>query len=453
MSSITETTSSAMPDENTKTAPCAEIPPSSTENPYDNTRYRNYVLFMLTMAYAFNFIDRQILVILQESIKQELLLSDAQLGLLTGIAFAFFYVMMGIPVARFADKWVRRNIMSIAISTWSFFTAISGFAQNYTQLLLARIGVGVGESGCSPPAHSMISDMYPAEKRGTALSIYSLGINIGVLFGFLLGGWINEFFGWRVAFIVVGVPGILIGILIQTTIKEPIRGARDAIEKVEDAVSFKESIKTLWSKKSFRHISLGASCLALIAYGSAIWFAPYTLRNFDIQTGELGTWLALISGILGGAGTLYGGYLADKKGVQDKRWYIWIPAVSAAIALPFLFLVYMLDELYLVLCLFAIPATMATVYMGPSLAMVQGLVNVRMRALASAILFFAINILGLGLGPVLVGIISDQLSADFGTRSVGYAVLGVSVVFSIIAIWQFLAAGKYINEEMESAKG
>ncbi|MCH2158569.1 MAG: MFS transporter [Oleiphilaceae bacterium] len=453
MSSITETTSSAMPDENTKTAPCAEILPSSTENPYDNTRYRNYVLFMLTMAYAFNFIDRQILVILQESIKQELLLSDAQLGLLTGIAFAFFYVMMGIPVARLADKWVRRNIMSIAISTWSFFTAISGFAQNYTQLLLARIGVGVGESGCSPPAHSMISDMYPAEKRGTALSIYSLGINIGVLFGFLLGGWINEFFGWRVAFIVVGVPGILIGILIQTTIKEPIRGARDAIEKVEDAVSFKESIKTLWSKKSFRHISLGASCLALIAYGSAIWFAPYMLRNFDIQTGELGTWLALISGILGGAGTLYGGYLADKKGVQDKRWYIWIPAVSAAIALPFLFLVYMLDELYLVLCLFAIPATMATVYMGPSLAMVQGLVNVRMRALASAILFFAINILGLGLGPVLVGIISDQLSADFGTRSVGYAVLGVSVVFSIIAIWQFLAAGKYINEEMESAKG
>jgi len=424
-----------------------------TDNPYDNKRYRNYVLFMLTIAYAFNFIDRQILVILQESIKQELLLSDSQLGLLTGIAFAFFYVMMGIPVARLADKWVRRNIMSIAISTWSFFTVISGFAQNFAHLLIARVGVGVGESGCSPPAHSMISDMYPAEKRGMALSTYSLGINIGVLFGFLLGGWINEFFGWRVAFVVVGIPGILIGILIQFTIKEPIRGARDAIEKVEDAVSFKVSISVLWSKKSFRHISFGASSLALVAYGGAIWFAPYMLRNFDIQTGELGTWLALISGILGGAGTLYGGYLADKKGGEDKRWYIWIPAISAAIAVPFLFLVYLLDELYVVLCFFAIPAAMATVYMGPSLAMVQGLVNVRMRALASAILFFAINILGLGLGPVLVGIISDVITPDFGTRSVGYAVLGVSVVFSMIAIWQFLAAGKYINDEMESAKG
>ncbi len=445
------------PEENTPAASSTQnlnaTTPPETDNPYDKPRYRNYVLFMLTITYAFNFIDRQILVILQESIKQELLLSDAQLGLLTGIAFAFFYVIMGIPIARLADKWVRRNIMSIAIGTWSFFTAISGFAQNYMHLLLARIGVGVGESGCSPPAHSMISDMFPPEKRGTALSIYSLGINIGVLFGFLLGGWINEFFGWRVAFIVVGVPGVLIAILIQTTIKEPIRGARDAIAKVEDPVSFKESLKTLWSKKSFRHISLGASCLALIAYGGAIWFAPYMLRNFDIQTGELGTWLALISGILGGAGTLYGGYLADKKGAQDKRWYIWIPAISAAISLPFLFLVYLLDDLYMVLCLFAVPATMATVYMGPSLAMVQGLVNVRMRALASAILFFAINIIGLGLGPVLVGVISDLISAEFGTRSVGIAVLGVSLVFGLIAIWQFLAAGKYINDEMQSARG
>lgn len=202
---------------------------TESQNPYDDKRYRNYVLFILTITYAFNFIDRQILVILQESIKQELLLSDSQLGLLTGIAFALFYVMMGIPIARLADRWVRRNIMSIAIGTWSFMTAISGFAQNYTHLLLARVGVGIGESGCSPPAHSMISDIFPKEKRGTALSIYSMGINIGVLFGFLLGGWINQYFGWRIAFIVVGVPGILIAFLIQFTVKEPKRGAHDAV--------------------------------------------------------------------------------------------------------------------------------------------------------------------------------------------------------------------------------
>lgn len=421
-----------------------------SQNPYDNKRYRNYVLFVLTITYAFNFIDRQILVILQESIKQELLLSDSQLGLLTGIAFALFYVVMGIPVARLADRWVRRNIMSIAIGTWSFMTAISGFAQSYTHLLLARIGVGIGESGCSPPAHSMISDIFPKEKRGTALSIYSMGINIGVLFGFLLGGWINQYFGWRTAFIVVGVPGILIALLIQFTVKEPKRGAHDAPSQDQDQPSFGESLKVLWSKKSFRHISIGASCLALIAYAGAIWFAPYMLRNFDIQTGELGTWLALMSGILGGAGTLAGGYLADKKGQQDQRWYVWIPAVSAAMAIPFLCLVYTMDSLYVVLSLFAAPAALATVYMGPCLAMVQGLVNIRMRALASAILFFLINIIGLGVGPVLVGIISDQISADYGTRSVGYAVLSVSLVFSVIAIWQFLAASKHINREMSA---
>jgi len=433
----------------TKDTPPLTQDENTEANPYENTKYRNYVLFVLTITYAFNFIDRQILVILQESIKQELLLSDSQLGLLTGIAFALFYVVMGIPVARLADKSVRRNIMSVAIGTWSLMTAVSGFAQNYTQLLLARIGVGIGESGCSPPAHSMISDIFPAEKRGTALAVYSMGINIGVLFGFLLGGWINEYYGWRVAFIVVGLPGILIAILIQTTVKEPFRGAHDAVSNPDEVASFGESLKTLWSKKSFRHISIGASSLALIGYGGAIWFAPYMLRNFEIQTGELGTWLALISGILGGAGTLAGGYIADKKGLKDKRWYVWIPAIAATIALPFLYFVYTIDSLYAVLALFAIPATMATVYMGPSLAMVQGLVNIRMRALASAILFFVINIIGLGVGPVLVGVISDAITEDYGTRSVGYAVLWVSAVFTVIAVWQFLAASRYINEEMQ----
>lgn len=435
----------------------ASNPPDSgttaaTSNPYESNKYRNYVLFMLTITYAFNFIDRQILVILQESIKADLGLSDSQLGLLTGIAFAMFYVIMGIPVARLADRWVRRNIMSIAIGTWSLMTAVSGLAQNYSQLLLARIGVGIGESGCSPPAHSMISDIYPAEKRGTALSIYSMGINIGVLFGFLLGGWINEYYGWRIALIVVGVPGILIAILIQTTIKEPIRGLHDKVKNADEVASFGESMQALWAKRSFRHISIGASCFALVSYGGAIWFAPYMLRNFDIQTGELGTWLALMSGILGGAGTLAGGYFADKKGREDKRWYLWIPAFSMAFTVPFLYLAYTLDSLYVVLCLFAIPATMSTVYMGPSLAMVQGLVKIRMRALASAILFFAINIIGLGLGPLLIGIFSDILSADYGTRSVGYAVLGVSIVFGSLGVWQFLAATKYINKEMQTAE-
>lgn len=192
------------------------VPTPNSKNAYDNPAYRNYVLFMLTVVYAFNFLDRQLLIILQESIKQDLMLSDTQLGLLTGTAFVLFYVTAGIPIARLADRSNRRNIITLAVGTWSAMTAVGGFAQNYVHLLLARIGVGLGEAGCSPPAHSMISDMYPAEKRATALSTYSLGINIGILFGFLFGGIINEMFGWRLAFIIVGLPGVLLAVFFST---------------------------------------------------------------------------------------------------------------------------------------------------------------------------------------------------------------------------------------------
>jgi MFS family permease len=194
------------------------------DNPYLSNKTRNYALGLLTVGYCFNFIDRQLLSILQEAIKVDLGLSDGQLGLLTGFAFAMFYVSAGIPIARWADKGNRRNIVAYAIGIWSFMTAISGLAQNYLQLFLARIGVGIGEAGGSPPSHSIISDIFPPEKRATAISIYSTGVNVGILFGFLFGGWLNEFFGWRVAFAVVGAPGILIAIIIRYTLKEPIRG-------------------------------------------------------------------------------------------------------------------------------------------------------------------------------------------------------------------------------------
>ena len=186
--------------------------------PYTSMSARYYALGLLTVVYTFNFIDRQLLSILQESIKADLLLSDQQLGLLTGFAFALFYVTAGIPIARWADRANRRNIVALAIGTWSFMTAVSGFVQNYVQLLLARIGVGVGEAGGSPPSHSIISDIFPPERRASALAFYSMGVNFGILFGFLVGGWLNEFFDWRTAFLVVGVPGILIALLVRYTL-------------------------------------------------------------------------------------------------------------------------------------------------------------------------------------------------------------------------------------------
>ena len=208
--------------ENTGSGEAQPLP--EPENPYASTARRNYVLVVLTLVYTFNFVDRQLLSILQEAIKLDLSLSDAQLGLLTGFAFAMFYVTAGIPIARLADRSNRRNIVAVSVGLWSFMTAISGFVQNYLQLLLARVGVGVGEAGGSPPSHSIVSDIFPKKQRASALAFYSTGVNLGILFGFLFGGWLNEFFGWRVAFMVVGVPGIMLAILVRTTVREPVRG-------------------------------------------------------------------------------------------------------------------------------------------------------------------------------------------------------------------------------------
>ena len=223
-----------------------KIPPvASVDNPYANTSARNYALVVLTLVYTFNFIDRQLLSILQESIKVDLSLSDSQLGLLTGFAFAMFYVTAGIPIARLADRSNRRNIVAISVGLWSFMTAISGFVQNYAQLLAARIGVGIGEAGGSPPSHLIVSDIFPPEKRASALAFYSTGVNLGILFGFLFGGWLNEFFGWRVAFMVVGVPGIILAIIVRATVREPVRGL---IENKQ--ASEKESVISQKKKKT-----------------------------------------------------------------------------------------------------------------------------------------------------------------------------------------------------------
>ena len=236
-------------------------------NPYERPSVRNYALVILTLVYTFNFIDRQLLSILQEAIKADLVLSDAQLGLLTGFAFAMFYVTAGVPIARLADRSNRKNIVAASVGLWSFMTTVSGFVQNYTQLLLARIGVGIGEAGGSPPSHSIVSDIYPKEQRASALSFYSTGVNLGIMFGFLFGGWLNEFFGWRVAFLVVGIPGIILGGVVYATVPEPVRGLLEN-KKVTDAqVAFLEVVSGLWQRKTFRHMALMAQRLRRLRHG------------------------------------------------------------------------------------------------------------------------------------------------------------------------------------------
>ncbi|MBP6701835.1 MAG: MFS transporter, partial [Halioglobus sp.] len=286
-------------------------PPASTD-PYASRKRAYYALVILTIVYSFNFIDRQLLAILQESVKADLGLSDSQLGLLTGFAFAVFYVTAGIPIARWADRANRRDIVALSLFLWSFMTAISGFVQNYTQLLLARIGVGVGEAGGSPPSHSMISDIFPPTERATALGFYSMGVSIGILFGFLAGGWLNEYFGWRVAFVVVGAPGILLAIILRMTLAEPVRGLNEQRMVSNVPVPLLQVLALLWSRRAFRHMAFAAALNAFAGYSTSNWTASFMIRSHGMSTGELGTWLALTIGLGGAIGVFCGGLLADR---------------------------------------------------------------------------------------------------------------------------------------------
>lgn len=408
---------------------------------------RNYALGVLVVVYTFNFIDRQILSILLEPIKQDLGLSDSALGMLTGFAFALFYATLGIPIARFADRSNRRNLIAWALAIWSAMTAVSGLAQNFWHLLLARIGVGVGEAGCSPPAHSMLADYFPTENRATALGIYSLGIPFGILFGFIAGGWLNEFFGWRVAFFIVGVPGLLLAILVRFTLQEPPRGMAEGRVADEEQPTIMETFRFLWSKRSFRHMAVGGGLTAFVGYGVITWVPSFLIRSYDMNTGDVGTYLGLILGIPGGIGIALGGYLADRYGARDTRWYLWIVSVALIASTPLFFGVYLSNTAFASLMFLILPILLGNFYQATTFSQTQGLVSLRMRSVAAAVLLFILNMIGLGAGPQAVGILSDILQPSYGDESLRYALLILSTV-QIWAAYHYYQAGKSLKDDL-----
>jgi predicted MFS family arabinose efflux permease len=425
------------------------VPEDALQNgasPY-STKYRNYILLILTGVYVFNFIDRQILSILQESIKKELGLSDTQLGLMSGFTFAIFYASFGIPIARLADKGNRKNIITTSLIIWSGMTALSGRAQNFLQLLLVRIGVGIGEAGGSPPAHSMISDLYPPGKRATAMAIYSTGISMGILLGFLIGGWIDQYLGWRTAFYVVGTPGIIFALILYFTVKEPIRGLSEGRTDAAVQYSIKEVISTLWRSRSFGYLALGTGMAAYSAYAALSWNPSFLSRVHGMRSDEIGYWLSLTIGIGGGLGFFLGGLLTDRMGKKDKRWYLWLSAAALLIAIPFSLTVYFAPISKVTLMFFAMIAFLLNFYLGPCIALTHGLVKLRMRAMASSILFLILNILGLGCGPLFTGMVSDHLRPSMGTESLRWA-LSSALIANILGAVFFFMAARTIREDL-----
>jgi predicted MFS family arabinose efflux permease len=405
-----------------------------------SSRVAGYGLFMLTLVYAFNFVDRQILVILQEPIKNDMGLSDAQLGLLSGFSFAVVYVLAGLPIAYWADRSNRRNIIAGALTIWSGMTALSGLAQNYGQLLLARIGVGIGEAGGSPPAHSMISDYYPPQKRATALAIYSTGVHVGIVLGFIIGGVISQAYGWRVAFMAVGIPGVLFALVFFLTVKEPRRGRWESHAAATYKPTMRETYQLLSSFRSFWYLAAATGLTAFVGYGNGNFAPSYLIRNHGFSVGEVGVVLAIFGGGGGLLGTFLGGFLADRLGVEDKRWYLWLPAIAGCIAVPLGFPYLLLDNTTVVIAsLFLVSITLNT-YLGPCLAISHSLVPPAMRALTSAILFLVLNMIGLGLGPLTVGVLSDFYAGYFGDNNLRYAMLTVALLSAPAIVLFFLAA-------------
>jgi len=405
--------------------------------------YRNYVLVMLTLVYVFNFIDRQLLVILQESIKKELLLSDTQLGLLSGFTFAIFYVTIGIPIARFADKGNRRNIVATSLGLWSLMTAFSGLSRNYIQLLLARVGVGVGEAGGSPPAHAMISDYFPPAKRATALSVYSAGLYVGILVGFLMGGYLNQELGWRTAFFILGIPGILFSLLFYTTVKEPRRGATDENSPLAtESLSLTEVLKLLYSKKTFVYLALASGLHAFCIYGLFNWEPSFLSRLHGMKNSEIGVALGLIFGCTGALGTFVGGFLTDFYGKTDKQLYLKIPAYAILISIPFVIGTLFWQNTFFSLICLGVYSFLYSMYLGPSIAVAHTLMPAHLRSITSAFLFLVINLIGLGFGPLTVGVISDLLAPALGTESLRWAMSSIVVVSTVSVVLFFSATKK-----------
>ena len=412
---------------------------------------RRYGMVILAIVYMFNFVDRQILAILLPQIRDEFGTSDAYLGFLSGTAFALFYVTLGIPIAQYADRCNRRNLIAAAVALWSAMTAVSGLATNIWQLTAARIGVGIGEAGCSPPAHSIIADYFPPEKRSTAMGFYTLGISAGIMLAYLAGGWVAQEMGWRQAFFVVGLPGLLLAVVVRFTMREPQRGESEDRTASGRRAALGEVVRFLASRRSFIHMAVAAGLSSFVGYSVVSFLPSFMVRSFDMEIAELGKWLGLILGISGGAGFFFGGYYADHLGRGSHRRAFNFIALTILSTSVFMVMMFLAKTSSMALLLFVLPAATMNVYLAPVLSQAQSLVALRMRATTSALVLLIINVIGLALGPPITGVLSDMLEPHFGAESMRYSLLIVTSLILPWAVWHYYRAGKWIDGDLARA--
>lgn len=416
------------------------------------TAYKRYLLLVLTFIALFNYVDRIALGIFLEDIKADLHLSDTQLGVLTGIAFALFYSMMGIPIARWADRGNRVTIISVTTLLWSVAVALCAGAQSFIQLLCIRVFVAVGEAGCLPPSFSLLADHFSRAERPRALSIYTVAGTASAIVGYFVAGWLNELYGWRTAFLLMGVPGAVLGTVAWLTLRDPRRRGARVHEHLSAEPSMKEVCTTLWSNVTFRQLLLGISVLFFFNFGIGQWLPTYLIRSFGLQTGEIGTWLAIVYSTAGLAGTYLGGELASRYAVNNERLQLVGTAVAMAISSVFMVLVCLAPSARFMFVLLGFATLASAAVNGPLFATIQTLVPERMRAVSLALLYLFANLIGMGFGPLATGALSDALRPLVGEESLRYALLALTPGYFIVA-WYVYRASNTVTLDVAAARG
>ncbi|NCX77651.1 MAG: MFS transporter [Proteobacteria bacterium] len=420
--------------------------------------YRTLALVLLTIVYGFNFIDRQIMGILAPFIQEDLNLTNTQLGLLIGFAFAVFYTVTAIPIAWLADRFSRVNILAIALATWSGFTALTGLANNFVQIGLARMGVGIGEAGGSPPSHSIISDMYPKEERASALGVYSMGIPFGIMAAFFataaIMGASSDEVDWRRIFIFLGVTGIVLAGIVKLVLKEPVRGAMEANdEKSLDKPPFFESLKTLLKIPTWWAMCFGIAFGSFVSYAKGGFQTKFLVTldpSFDFQT--LVILLGIINGTTYAGGAFFGARLADKWGSRDVRAYGWLPAIAIALCLPIGVLSWWAPTVEMNLLFSTIFLLLIGIYLGPSFAIAQTLAPIHMRAMSTALFFFILNMIALGGGPTFAGWLIDVFASYHNELDAMRYAMSVTAFIFIFSILSFIIVSKTLPKDWNEAE-
>jgi predicted MFS family arabinose efflux permease len=408
---------------------------------------RYYVLGLLTIVYALNFLDRTIFNVLIEPIKKEFALSDTMMGLLAGFGFVLFYSICGIPIARIADRMNRRNIVAVAFAFWSAMTCFCGMAQSVTMMTLARIGVGIGESAGTPASQSIVADLFNKNERPRALGIYAIGTYLGVFLGYFIGGYVNQHYGWRMAFFAAGLPGIALAAVLWLTIAEPKRGAQAETFTPE---TLGATLHFLVTSRTFLIVLIGFWLTTFTNYATAVWIPPFLARVHHLSSAEIGTYAGTFKGLCGMAGTLVGGLVVAQISRRDDRWKLWAPAIMSGLAGPVFALCFLTNSFAMMVAALALGSFLVGFHLGPIFAIAQTVARPSMRALASAIILLSATCFGQGVGPLMVGALNDVLKSDFGALAVRYSLLSTAVTTTLGALL-FVWAARTIRADIKRA--